>query len=71
MALTLNHYSIRTTDLAACDRFYCGLLGLQAGPRPPFPFPGLWLYSGDTHVWAGQGNCRQPAFECSRVRVFE
>ncbi len=52
MTLTLNHYSIRTTDLAACDRFYCGLLGLQAGPRPPFPFPGLWLYSGDTRVWA-------------------
>ena len=50
--MPLNHDSIRTTDLAACDRFYCGLLGLQVGPRPPFPFPGLWLYSGDTHVWA-------------------
>ena len=22
------------------------------GPRPPFPFPGLWLYQGDTSVWA-------------------
>jgi catechol 2,3-dioxygenase-like lactoylglutathione lyase family enzyme len=52
MALSLNHYSIRTTDLQACERFYCGLLGLVVGPRPPFPFPGLWLYSGDTGVWA-------------------
>jgi len=52
MALSLNHYSIRTTDLQACERFYCGLLGLVAGPRPPFPFPGLWLYTGDTGVWA-------------------
>lgn len=52
MALSLNHYSIRTVDLAACERFYCGLLGLQVGPRPPFPFPGLWLYQGDTSVWA-------------------
>jgi catechol 2,3-dioxygenase-like lactoylglutathione lyase family enzyme len=52
MALSLNHYSIRTTDLQACERFYCGLLGLVVGPRPPFPFPGLWLYSGDTTVWA-------------------
>ena len=52
MALSLNHYSIRTADLAACERFYCGLLGLQVGPRPPFPFPGLWLYQGDTSVWA-------------------
>jgi catechol 2,3-dioxygenase-like lactoylglutathione lyase family enzyme len=52
MSLSLNHYSIRTVDLAACERFYCGLLGLQVGPRPPFPFPGLWLYQGDTAVWA-------------------
>jgi len=52
MSLSLNHYSIRTADLAACERFYCGLLGLQVGPRPPFPFPGLWLYQGDTSVWA-------------------
>ena len=52
MGLSLNHYSIRTGDLAACERFYCGLLGLLVGPRPPFPFPGLWLYQGDTSVWA-------------------
>ena len=52
MGLSLNHYSIRTTDLAACQRFYCGLLGLQVGPRPPFPFPGLWLYQGDTAQWS-------------------
>ena len=52
MALTLNHYSIRTADLQACERFYCELLDLKVGPRPPFPFPGLWLYAGDTSVWA-------------------
>ncbi len=55
MALSLNHYSIRTADLAACEAFYCGLLGLQVGPRPPFPFPGLWLYQGDTSVWDPEG----------------
>lgn len=48
MAIALNHFSIRTVDLDACERFYCGLLGLKKGPRPPFPFPGLWLYAGDT-----------------------
>ena len=52
MALSLNHYSIRTLDLPACERFYCGLLGLQVGPRPDFPVPGLWLYAGDPGVWA-------------------
>jgi catechol 2,3-dioxygenase-like lactoylglutathione lyase family enzyme len=52
MALSLNHYSIRTAELAACESFYCAALGLKVGPRPPFPFPGLWLYAGDTAVWA-------------------
>ncbi len=27
--------------------FYETVLGLTVGPRPPFPFPGLWLYNGD------------------------
>ena len=52
MTIALNHFSIRSTDLPACERFYCDLLGLQVGPRPPFPFPGLWLYQGDTSAWA-------------------
>jgi catechol 2,3-dioxygenase-like lactoylglutathione lyase family enzyme len=52
MSMTLNHFSIRTLDLEACERFYCGLLGLVSGPRPPFPFPGLWLYAGDTAQWS-------------------
>ncbi len=52
MSITLNHFSIRSLDLPACERFYCDLLGLKLGPRPPFPFPGLWLYQGDTTVWA-------------------
>ena len=52
MTLSLNHYSIRTAELAACESFYCAVLGLKVGPRPPFPFPGLWLYAGDTSVYA-------------------
>ena len=47
MALTLNHFSIRTLDLEATRVFYERVLGLTVGPRPPFPFPGLWMYSGD------------------------
>ena len=52
MPIALNHISIRSNDLDACERFYCGLLGLQVGPRPPFLFPGLWLYAGDTAVYS-------------------
>jgi catechol 2,3-dioxygenase-like lactoylglutathione lyase family enzyme len=47
MAYALNHFSIRTTDLDATRLFYETVLGLTVGPRPPFPFPGLWLYNGD------------------------
>ncbi|MDQ2779706.1 MAG: glyoxalase [Pseudomonadota bacterium] len=52
MSIALNHISIRTLDVGACERFYAGLLGLVSGPRPPFPFPGVWLYAGDTSVYA-------------------
>jgi catechol 2,3-dioxygenase-like lactoylglutathione lyase family enzyme len=43
----LGHYSIRTADLDASRRFYTEVLGLRVGFRPPFPFPGVWLYLGD------------------------
>lgn len=46
MALSLNHFSIRTLDMAATEAFYSKVLGLTAGPRPPFPFPGFWMYAG-------------------------
>ncbi|MBE7941296.1 MULTISPECIES: VOC family protein [Ramlibacter] len=47
MSLSLNHFSVRTLDLDATRRFYEVVLGLTVGPRPPFPFPGLWMYRGD------------------------
>ncbi len=40
----LDHYSIRTTRLAETERFYVDVMGLEVGPRPAFPFPGVWLY---------------------------
>jgi catechol 2,3-dioxygenase-like lactoylglutathione lyase family enzyme len=42
----LAHYSIRTTDLAQSCRFYERILGFKQGYRPPFDFPGAWLYKG-------------------------
>lgn len=43
----LGHYSVRTADLAASRRFYTEILGLREGFRPPFKFPGIWLYQGE------------------------
>ncbi len=44
----LDHYSIRTPRLDETRRFYADILDMHEGPRPPFPFPGAWMYSGDT-----------------------
>jgi catechol 2,3-dioxygenase-like lactoylglutathione lyase family enzyme len=53
----VDHYTILTKDLAATRHFYCDLLGLSEGWRPPFSFPGLWLYAGGhpvVHIIAGR-----------------
>jgi catechol 2,3-dioxygenase-like lactoylglutathione lyase family enzyme len=41
----LDHYSVRTTQIARAVDFYAQALGLATGPRPPFPFAGAWLYA--------------------------
>jgi catechol 2,3-dioxygenase-like lactoylglutathione lyase family enzyme len=46
----LDHYNVRTTDLDATVRFYTEALGLELGYRPPFPFPGAWIYIGGVPV---------------------
>ena len=41
----LDHYNVSTRNLRDTVRFYEEALGLVNGPRPPFDFPGAWLYS--------------------------
>ena len=41
----LDHYNVSTRKLGDTVRFYEEILGLVNGPRPPFDFPGAWLYS--------------------------
>jgi catechol 2,3-dioxygenase-like lactoylglutathione lyase family enzyme len=45
----LDHYAIRTLKMQETREFY-ETLGLITGPRPEFPFPGHWMYAGDTPV---------------------
>lgn len=40
----LDHYSVRTAMVERSVKFYENAMGLQKGPRPPFNFPGAWLY---------------------------
>ena len=65
----LDHYSIRTTKLAETERFYTDVLGLQAGPRPEFKFPGIWLYNAGhavVHVVGIDRANPQPLIDLSR-----
>ena len=41
----LDHYNVSTRNLGDTVRFYEDVLGFVNGPRPPFDFPGAWLYS--------------------------
>ena len=43
----LDHVNIRTANLENMVAWYCDVLGMENGKRPPFPFPGAWLYAGD------------------------
>jgi len=43
---TLQHFTIEPSDLERTKTFYCDVLGLDVGDRPPLDFPGYWLYSG-------------------------
>jgi catechol 2,3-dioxygenase-like lactoylglutathione lyase family enzyme len=41
----LDHYNVSTRKLKETVQFYEDVLGLVNGHRPPFDFPGAWLYS--------------------------
>lgn len=46
----LDHFNITTDDAEESAKFYVEVLGMRIGDRPPFPFPGAWLYSDDHPV---------------------
>jgi catechol 2,3-dioxygenase-like lactoylglutathione lyase family enzyme len=43
----MQHYMVLAKDLEKTRAFYCDVLGLRCGERPPFRFKGLWIYAGD------------------------
>ncbi|MDB5951993.1 MAG: glyoxalase/bleomycin resistance protein/dioxygenase [Massilia sp.] len=54
----LDHYSVRTADLARAIRFYEDALGFHSGPRPPFNFPGAWMYTAPQMGESGESEGR-------------
>jgi len=47
MNIEINHVLVRTHDLKNMILFFKQTVGLEEGFRPPFDFPGAWLYSND------------------------
>lgn len=53
----MNHFTVLSSDLNRSKAFYIGILGLTEGYRPPFSFPGAWLYAGNQailHIMTGK-----------------
>lgn len=58
-AAAMNHFTVLTDNLDKTLTFYAELLDLHPGARPPFKFPGAWLYARDgkdpiLHIIAGK-----------------
>jgi catechol 2,3-dioxygenase-like lactoylglutathione lyase family enzyme len=72
----IHHVNIRApaTDIAKLKQFYCEIVGLREGWRPPFESRGYWLYAGIHPVVhlvesegeaASQGCVDHVAFRCT------
>jgi catechol 2,3-dioxygenase-like lactoylglutathione lyase family enzyme len=75
----IHHVNIRApaTDIAKLKQFYCEIVGLRDGWRPPFESRGHWLYAGtqplvhlvecegDAVMDASKGSVDHVAFRCS------
>ncbi len=46
----LDHVNVRTSNLETMVKWYTSILGMRAGDRPNFPFPGAWMYAGPQAV---------------------
>jgi catechol-2,3-dioxygenase len=82
----LHHYNLRAPRavLEELRAFYCEVIGLAVGPRPPFSSFGYWLYAG-THAvlhLSDSGAASTPAlevrstfdhaaFSCTQPEAFE
>lgn len=44
----LDHVNLRTTQLETMIDWYSNILGMHSGDRPNFPFPGAWMYAGES-----------------------
>jgi catechol 2,3-dioxygenase-like lactoylglutathione lyase family enzyme len=66
----LDHVNVRTANLAGMTEWYERVLGMRSGQRPPFSFPGAWLYLGDHPAVHLVGVAMRPEGKDPRVEHF-
>lgn len=66
----LDHVNIRTVRLDDMVDWYTSVLGMENGKRPPFSFPGAWLYAGDCAVVHLIGADAEPKSVEPRIEHF-
>lgn len=61
--LGLDHFNLRADPAltARLREFYVEVIGLHEGWRPPFDFPGHWLYAGEQPVLHLVADASMPA----------
>lgn len=59
--MKLDHATVVSADLAVIKDFFCQVVGLIDGERPPFSFDGHWLYhDGKAVIHLIKGKAEQP-----------
>lgn len=64
MKLKFDHIALRCTDTENVKLFFTEIIGLTVGSRPPFPFPGFWLYTNQNknavlHLFGGKARVHE------------
>jgi catechol 2,3-dioxygenase-like lactoylglutathione lyase family enzyme len=49
----LEHVLVLADDIEGTRDFYCQVVGLSVGERPPLAFPGYWLYASGSGPGVG------------------
>ena len=60
------NFRVSAAEVQRLSQFYCDIVGLRVGPRPPFRSAGLWLYAGDAaivHLVEAEGSSLPPVEE--------
>lgn len=49
-AFRFDHVNLHAGPASPLQRLFGDVMGMSAGHRPPFPFPGQWLYGDASHA---------------------